>query len=1056
MRKFITLLSVLMLSTLLAWTQGTVSGVVKSPAGDAVPFAEIKLGNGIKTTTDANGVFTIKATAGSELTITAKGYETKTAIVGAGFNTFTIAKTGATEDLIITAQGIKRKPRDLGTAISRVSAKELTTGQSPNLAQGLTGKASGLIITQTSSGVNNNTKVVLRGFRSITGSNDALIVLDGSPAPANVFNYLNPNDIADVTILKGGQAATLYGSDGVNGAILITTKKGTKGSPEIRFNSSVNIDAVSYLPETQNTYGNGSNYGGINSAENYRPYENQSYGDRYDGSIRGVGRTVNAAGDYLTLPYAAIKNVRKKAFDRGVTYTNDVSLSGGSADSKFSLSAQAVSTKGVIPKDKLDRYSFRASSSRDFGKLSVNFNANVVNEKVNYTTSTFVDNVLNTAAHFDPKFYRKWQINPYANPNGYYNAYTPNPYFELDNERRVDDKTFVNANIEATYRITPWLSITDRLGYQYSNLFGKSTQGKFIFSNFAKGLATTPASGLYAGSSSEDYSGATTDIFGSVSDLSNFGQRLNNDVFFTARKTFNKFEVSGVVGVNLQVRKGRAVNIGSTSILIDGLPNVAFRTGELTGSETKSEVRKYGYYADANIGYNNYLNLHLTGRIDGTSVFYAKDRKSNQYTYGYYGADVSAVLSDIIPSLKSNKTLNFLKVRASYSLNGNDNLDPYNLSPIFGIGPNFPFGSLAATTVGNSFPEKTLKPEFVKTVDAGIEAAFLDNRINVEVSAYNAVSTDQVLTTQVSPTIGYLSNILNIGKTRNWGFEVDLKTQIVRAKNWGFDVSLRYSMNENKAIELAKGANDLALFGNTQASVYVEKDLPFPYLRAVSYLRDPETNRVIVDRTNGYPIAAPGLKSFGRTTPRDVIGVTANVRYKDFSLSTTAEYRGGHVIYNGVGRTLTNSGAGKLTTSFDRRAFIFPNSSYADGTGKYVANNDVPTLNGHYTVWVDYMSTIAENFVTSAAFWKLRDLSLTYTVPSNIVRKAKIFKSATIGLYGRNLLMITPKENIYGDPEFLAANASTGGTVSNGIGFNDTEGARPSVRSYGLTFNFGF
>jgi TonB-linked SusC/RagA family outer membrane protein len=1061
MRKFLTLLSVLMLTTVMGWAQGLVSGVIKDATGEAISFATVKVeGTNVSSQTDANGFFSIKAAAGASFVISAKGYETKTAPSIAGFNSFTLAKAsagdGKTEDVVVTALGIKKKPRDMGTAISRVSPAELTNGKAPGLAQSLSGKASGLLIQQTSGGVNNSTKVNLRGFRSITGNNDALIVLDGAPVPSNIFNYLNPNDVADITILKGGQAATLYGSDGVNGAILITTKKGTKGTPDLRFNSSISFDDVSYMPKTQDTYGNGSNYGGINSAENYRPFENQSYGDRYDGSLRAVGRTINAAGDYLSLPYAAIKNVRKKYFDRGTTLTNDVSLSGGSADSKFSLSAQAVNTKGVVPGDKSDRYSFRATSSKDFGKLGIVFIANVVNEKVDYTNSTYLNNVLNTAAHFDPAFYKNWRTNPYANPNGYYNAYTDQPFWDKDNRRQVDDKTYVNANIEATYRIRPWLTLGNRLAFAYTNTFSKAQVGQFKFSAFAKLPGIVPAGGPYAGNTNEDYSGNNQDEFGNVSDGASFGQRLNNDITLTAKRKFGSIDFSGLVGANLQVRKGRSLSVGSSALLVEGIYNVGLRTGELTGGESKSEVRKYGYYADANFGYNNYLNLHLTGRIDGSSVFYADNRKRSQYQYPYFGADISAVLSDIIPSLKDNKTINYLKVRAAANKNGNDNLGAYGLTPIFGVGGGFPYGSLAGTTVGNNLPSPDLKPEFITTYEAGVEAAFLNNKLNVEFTVYNSKSVDQVVNITTSPSTGYTANTLNIGESKNWGYEVDVKAKVISKRKWSVDLSARYSRNNNEAITLAQGLDDLNLLSNAQAAVYVKKGAAFPALRAVAFLRDPASNKIVVSRLNGYPQVAPGLKDFGRTTPRDIVGLTANVKYGQFSLSTTAEYRGGHVIYNGVGRTLSNSGTGAFTTAYDRRAFIFPNSVYADNSGKYVDNNDVATQNGHYVIWVDVMSTIAENYVTSAAFWKLRDLSLSYNVPSNWIKKTKIFKSATVGAFGRNLLMLVPKENIFGDPEQLTSAASSGGTVGNGIGFNDTEGALPATRSYGLTLNFGF
>jgi TonB-linked SusC/RagA family outer membrane protein len=1058
MRKFLTLLSVMMLCTMVAWAQGSISGVVRDPAGDQVPFAIVKVeGTSVTTTADGNGVFSIKAPNGSNLVISGKGFESKTVLAASGFNTFTLVKsqTGNTEDVVVTALGIKRKPRDLGTAIARVNANELTNGKAPNLAQSLTGKATGVLVQQSSGGVNNNTKIVLRGFRSISGNNDALIVLDGAPVPQNVFNYLNPNDIADVVILKGGQAATLYGSDGVNGAILITTKKGSKQGFEVKYNTSVSFDEAAYLPETQDTYGNGSNYGGLTAAENYRPFENQSYGDKYDGSLRTVGRKLGV-NDSLMLPYAAIKKGRKGYFDLGTTISHDVSVSGGSADSRFYLSAQAVNIKGTIPGDKNDRYSIRAQTSRDFNKLSVNLQANVVNEKVDYTTSEYYFNVLNTAAHFDPEFYKDWKNNPYANPNGFYSAYSSNPFFEKANERAVDDKTFLNAVLELNYRVKPWLTLTNRSTYAYSNLFGKATVGSFVYNALAKSPGVVPASGPYAGSTSEDYSSQVKDIAGSVRDYSNFGGRLVNDFVITGKKDFNDFNLTALAGVNLQVRRARAISSGSSAVLIENLYNSQFRKGELTGGESKSEIRKYGYYADANLGYKGYLNLHLSGRLDGSSVFYDADRKRSQYQYAYYGADISAVLTDAIAGLKGLKYLDYLKIRASINKNGNDNLAAYSLVPVFGAGAGFPYGNIAGLTLGNNLPAPNITPEFITSYEGGVEAAFLDNRLNVEANVYYQKSEDQIVNTTTSPSVGYTGYTLNVGETTNKGFELDVKGQIIRKKNWSLDLSVRYSRNDNVVNEIAPGLDDINILSNANAQVYVKKGQAFPSLRATYYDRDPASGKIIVGATNGYPKLAVGLKDFGRTTPRDILGLTANLKYKAFSFAATAEYRGGHVIYNGIGRDLAFTGTGKITTSFDRKSFVVPNSVYQDNTGKYVNNTNIATQNGHYDYWVSYYRTIDENFVTSAAFWKLRDASITYSIPSNVVKKTRIFKAVTAGIFGRNLIMLTPKENQFGDPELLTSAASSGGTVGNGIGFNDTEGALPSARAFGLTLNFTF
>jgi TonB-linked SusC/RagA family outer membrane protein len=1050
MRKFLTLFSVLMLTTLFSWAQRTVSGAVKDAAGDPVASVKVTV-EGTNTTvfTDANGTYSIKVPAGGKLVLSKAGYVLQTIEPGAGFINTTLGREGtntsnsSSNDIVVTGQGIRAKTKTLGTSVSRLKSDEITNGKAPALAPALTGKVAGLNIIQANSGVKPDVKVNFRGFRSFTGNNDALIVLDGVPVPSNVFGYLNPNDVEDITFLKGGQAATIYGSDGVNGAVLITTKKGSKSKPEVRVTSSVNYDQVSFLPEFQDEFGSGSNYGGLTPAENYRPYENQQFGDRFDGSIRPLGRVLQD-GSFNTAAYSPVKNARKNVWDIGTTLTNDVSIRGGSPDSKYYLSVQSANIKGIVPKDKSDRYSFRASATKEYGKFTAAFTANFISEKLDQTTSGFYFNVLNSAPHVDLNKFRNWQGDKFSNPNNYWNAYYENPWFELDNERNVQNNTYLNGNIELNYKATNWLSFTERMGLALTNNFSKSQVGKFIFSDFAKSLATTPAPYVFTGVGYDK----NVDIFGGVSDGASYGQRLNNDFFLTAKRDFGKFSSSLVAGVNLQTRRSKSVSVVSSAIVIPEIYNVANRTGELTGGESNTEQRKYGYFGDLNINYNDYLNLHVTGRYDGTSVFFSPDRPKSLYQYAYYGADVAFVVTDAFASLKNNKTLSFLKIRAGYNKNGNDNLAPYNLALTYDRGGGFPYGNLAGTSVGGISPDANLSPEFVTSYEAGFEAGFVNNRINVDFTYYKQRSEDQVLAVQLPPSTGFQQARINVGLAENWGFEAEIKGKIVQKKNFGWDASIRYSYNDNKAIDLFGGLKQLNLFGFSYAYSAIDQGFSYPSLQAVPYVRDPATNRVIVNATNGYPEIGGSVKRFGRTIPRDQIGITTSFRYKDFSLSGTAEYRGGHVMYQDIGRQMAFTGSSKATTAYGRKAFIYPNSSYFDGT-KYVPNNSIATQSGHYEVWVGFYRQIAENFVTSAAFWKLRDLSLNWNAPSALIKKTKVLKNATVGLYGRNLILIVPKENVYGDPEFSS-------TTGNGIGIADTETSRPPFRSYGATITLGF
>jgi len=1049
MRKFASLFAMLMLFSVLAFAQTrTVSGQVRDEKGEAIPFATVtEAGTSNAVRADGNGFFTIRVSETAQLAITAVGFDARTSsLTNAANQTFILtSRIGEIQEVVVTsAIGIKRRPKELGFANSTVQNAEITNGKSPGLAQALSGKVSGLTITNASNSVNPAVKITLRGFRSMTGNNDALIVLDGVPVPQNAISYLNPNDIQDVTVLKGGQAATLYGSDGVNGALLINTKRGSRGKPTITFTSTVNFEELSFLPKFQDTYGSGSDYGGLTPAENYRTYENQQYGDKYDGSIRPLGR-IAESGDTFNLPYRAIPGERRRVWDRGFTTTNDVAVSGGDATSRFYLSFQDANTHGIVPKDKNRRDQVRLSATKEFGKVSASFNANYIFERIDQTTSNFYFNILNQASHIPISDLKDWKNNQFANPNGYFNDYYNNPFFELDNNRQIQQNNYFNGSVELNYQPLTWLNFTERVGVARSDFSSKARTGQFIYTEYAKHDAQVPEP------FPNDYDGidrAGRDILGNVRDGQSYGQRLNNDLLVTAKKDFGVFSSTLILGQNIQVRRSKSIFVNSGSIVIPELYNVGNRTGELGGGESNTEQRKYGYYGDLTIGFRDFIYLHGSGRLDGTSLFYLPGRDKDLYQYPYYGVDVSFILTDAVPSLKST-TLSYLKVRGGYNKNGNDNISPYRLAPDFPLGANFPYGNLAGTTVGDVFPDPNLKPEFVTSYEAGAEASLFKNRLNLDFSVYTQTSKDQVLTVALPPSTGYPSALINVGESKSWGYEADVRGNVIRNSKLNWDVSVRYSNNDNKVISLFGGLTRLnALSGFTYGQVTIEKDRPFPYFFGTGYVRDSATNLVIVNATDGYPQRTSALLPFGRTLPKHQLGVGTTLRVGDFNFGANAEYRGGHVVYHDLGRTMAFTGSSKVTTTYDRQPFVWPNSGYKDASGKVVPNNDVATRNGHYTAWVTHYRQIAENFVTSGAFWKLRDVSLGYNLPASLISRAKFIKTASIGIYGRNLVTLLPKNNWYTDPEFSI-------TTGNGLGIN-TDNITPPVRAYGVTLSVNF
>ena len=411
MRKFLMLFALLMFSGVLASAQTFgVSGTVKDEAGAPVPFATVtETGTRNATTADANGNYTIKMKGNGTLTFTATGFNGVKAVPVAGVADV-ILRRNSTElsTVTITGYGIKRDPKSLGTSVAKLDNKELTQGKVTNIATGLSGKVSGLQITNVNSSVSQNTRVTLRGNRSILGNNEALVVIDDIVMSRDqggaLLAQLNPNDVENISILKGGSASAIYGSDGSNGVIIVTTKKGTKGRPVINYSNTTEVQEIAYLPKLQKVFGE---YGGELSGDGvfYFPenpvvpfvsYENQNYGPRFNGAPIILGAPVrfyNSDGTYFDslqhATYSAKPNALLNFFNKGITEQNDLSISGGDDKSRFFVSLQDVSIDGTIPKDKNHRDAIRANGSRDFGKLTVSYSADYTVQHSNTTPGAF-------------------------------------------------------------------------------------------------------------------------------------------------------------------------------------------------------------------------------------------------------------------------------------------------------------------------------------------------------------------------------------------------------------------------------------------------------------------------------------------------------------------------------------------------------------------------------------------------------------------------------------------------------------------------------------------
>jgi len=524
---------------------------------------------------------------------------------------------------------------------------------------------------------------------------------------------------------------------------------------------------------------------------------------------------------------------------------------------------------------------------------------------------------------------------------------------------------------------------------------------------------------------------------------------VNNEFQARIQKDIANVENKLTLGYSIYQRYTKSINVSSSSIVVPDVYNVSNRQGNLGGGESNTTERKFGYYADLNTNLKNmdYLNLNLTGRFDATSRFFKQSRTANQYSYLYYGAALSFIVTDAFPSLKSN-VLNYAKLRTSYNKNGNDNIPLYGLDLAYNNGANFPYGNNVGLSVGNTLPDADLKPEFVTALEFGAELSMFKNRVNLDVSWYDQSSVGQVLTVKVPNSTGFSNLLINVGEVKNFGYEADLKVQLLRDTKFKWDVNIKYSYNDNKVESLYPGITQFAYGGYSYATTNVILGQRFPVLKTTGYYyaKDGSGARR-VSPTTGYPIQNTALTERGSTLPRHMVGLGSSFTYSDFRLSFNFEYRGGNQMYSDLGRQMTFTGSGAWTSN--RTEQIYPNSYYIDPTsGADVKNNSVYVREPEYALWVNNYRLIAENFVTPGWFIKLRDLNLSYNIPASLVKKSKIFSGANVALYGRNLFTIVDNKNQFTDPEFSY-------TSGNGLGISNTA-QTPPVRQYGFNVNFVF
>ncbi len=955
----------------------------------------------------------------------------------------------------------------MGVATAKVDNAELTQAGASNVMNGMTGKVSGLQINTINNGVNPDTKITLRGNRHFLASNQALIVLDDVPVSATYLNSVNPNDIESVNVLKGASAAALYGNDASNGVLIVTTKRGDKGKMTVKISNVTTFEKVSYMPDLQTRFGSGSgeavgvadpNYtfwiGPGRNTDPYTSYENQSYGPEYNGQMVILGGKL-VDGSYQTVPYSAVANQKKAFFNTGVTMQNDISVSSADDFSHFYLSFQDVKTTGTVPYDSNRRTGARMAAGRTYGKFSADYTISFTQTNTSTSGGDFNQsrpvywNILNTPGQVPITKYKDIYNNPFATVDGYFNAYYPNPYWQLHHARNNAVRNDVLGSVNLSFKPVKWLDISDKIGLVYNGITDHNYKDEANFNSYN---GTDPWGAGNTASTSTHWAGFSSDQMRST-------MILKNDLLATVDQKFGDISVKVIAGANAYSQKYESQFEYAGQLVIPDFYNVSNRSGEAQVSQSTQKRNSVGLFADATVGYKSYAFLHLSGRNDWDSRLTRKNR-----SFFYPAGDLSLVLSEMFPSIVQNEVLSFMKLRGGWSQTGQIALgDWYGTLPSYPAAAGFPYGSTSGFALSTTLSNPLLKPEKTTEIELGGEFSFLKNKIHLETNVYKTNTRNQTIPATISAATGFFSALINAGELENKGAEVDVKfTPILKIGDVRWNGGINFAYFQSKVLSILPGLNEIPIpitasdGGNGATSVsYATVNEQFPNIKVTDVKRDPQ-GHIIVDAITGLPAKQTAIVQMGHGNPNQILGITTDLTYKGFRLSAVAEYRGGNVIDNAVGGGqggggIDFTGISAHTALNGRQSFIIPGSVIETSPGVYTPNTTALVANASRGFWVnsDYANT-QRAYVTSAAFWKLREVALTYDVPVNQLFGGKVIKTAQLGIVGRNLLMLRPKTNVWTDPEFNNSTSST-----NAVGYTDTY-QTPPTRLYGFSVKLTF
>ena len=1022
------------------------TGVITDASGEPLIGATVMLkGTKRGVTTDVNGHFSIDAPNGSTLIVSYVGMVTREIKVGGKPVNVTLEGGNALDEVVVTALGIKREKKSLGYAVDDINAEELMKNKNTNAINSLAGKIAGVSITQSSGSAGAGSQIILRGGTSLERDNQPLFVVDGviydnstssignsaydgmlanATSNSNRIMDINPEDIENMSVLKGPAAAALYGSRAAAGVVLITTKQGKEGAVEVNLNAKYTTSWVHKLPEQQKTYARGYYTSDENGNAVLQDYTTQSWGAKI--SETG-GQWYDNVGNF---------------FENSGAWDTNLSIAGGNKNGKFCLSGSFYDQDGIIPTTGFTKTTFRFNGEQKWKMLT--FGANVA-----YSQSR-TDKTLTSAGLYGSSgngsmtalynFAGSDDMRHYLNEDGSkYRMFADrqnleddieNPYWMLDNYKMKDNTERFTGNFSVKADIFDWWWVSYRMGIdsyttENSNRIGEGAAVKALWQN------------------------------GMLSENSLRYQYLSTNLISNMNKQFGDFNVNLMLGTSTDYTKSTTNYRWGWGFEIPGFYSFGnIKDANKKFAQAHSRKRLLGVFGEVRADWKNTVFLTVTGRNDWSSTLPVENR-----SYFYPSVSGAIAFTELIQDRP--EWLSFGKIRASWARVGKD-ASPYATSTYLNsvatmLGDMTGYGT--SWTRGNPI----LKPETTESTEVGLEMRFFNNRLHFDYAFYTNNTYDQIISPRGPQSTGYIFCSQNMGDVYNKGMELTIGGTPVKTRDFSWESSINVYGNRGTVKHLPDGTKYLYVtdvqVGNVQAASY--NDGPFMALSGGEWLRN-ENGDLVLDK-NFMPQGAQSNSTqilVGNREPKFQGGWNNTLTYKGFTFNMLWEFRVGGAVFNGTEYAMTMSGMSKLTEGRDRLEIT---GVQASGDGYTPVETHVFEADGVYNFngtkisgkeliknyYTSYYYRESRNFITDVNSLRLRTISLSYELPKNVLAKTKCIKRASVSATANNLLLFS---NYHGDPEVAVSGSGITGSSSVGIDYCGV----PSTASFSFGVNLTF